>query len=182
MINLILGTFYIFKNKMYNRTYTNDIPRIEPKMPWYRQYSYFYAPPNNIINGLYLGSSYNAYNWNHITQNRINVIINITQEIDNFYPNYLTYYKFRILDNNIDDISLILNQTYQIIDRHLLNGDRILVHCYMGASRSASVIINYLMRKNNLTYIQAKNYVLNIRPVVNLSVKFDQTLRTPLLE
>jgi hypothetical protein len=179
MFNYIFGSFYIFKNKLLNWTYTNDIPRIEPKMPWYRQYSYFYAPGNRIMNGLYLGSSYNAYDWNFLISNNINVIINLTHEIDNFYQNYprFTYYKYRIHDNNIDDIEPILRDSYTVLNRHIDQGDRVLVHCFMGASRSASVVIYYLMNKHNFRYEQAKNYVISQRPLVNLSFRFDQTLR-----
>lgn len=179
MMNYLLGSYYIFKNKFFSLGFTGDVPRIEPKLPWYRQYSYFYSPSTKIINGLYLGSSYNAYDLDHLTSNNINVIINITYEIDNFYENQLrmTYYKFRIHDNNQDDITNILTQTYEIIDRHIRNGDIILVHCYMGASRSASVIIYYMMNKYNMTYDNARNYVSSLRPLVNLSHKFDLTLK-----
>ncbi len=179
MMNYLWGSYYIFKNKISNWGYSNDVPRIEPKLPWYRQYAHFYSPASKIVNGLYLGSSFNAYDINQLNLNNIKVIINITHEIDNFHENNLlmTYYKFRIHDNNQDDITTILGQTYEIIERHLNRGEKVLVHCYMGASRSASVIIHYLMNKYNMTYEQAKNYVINIRPLVNLSFKFDQTLK-----
>ncbi len=175
----IIGSLYILKNKLVNFNVSKKVPRIEPIMPWYYQYSYFYSEPTLVSNRLYLGSSFNAYNINHIKNNNINVIINVTHEIDNFHEHddKITYYKFPILDNNQDDITPILNVTYDIIERQLSKGDVILVHCYMGASRSASVVINYLMKKLNWDYEKAKTHVLNERPLVNLSEKFDNTLK-----
>jgi protein-tyrosine phosphatase len=46
----------------------------------------------------------------------------------------------------------------------------------MGASRSATVIIYYLMRKYYIPYKIAKNIVIQKRPIINLSVKFHNTL------
>jgi protein-tyrosine phosphatase len=105
--------------------------------------------------------------------------LNITDEIDNFYEgkNNLIYYKFPIRDNNLDDISSILNESYNVIEHHLELGDRVLVHCYMGASRSASVVIHYIMKKYGVSYEQTVNLVKRGRPVVNLTEKFQNTLK-----
>jgi protein-tyrosine phosphatase len=180
-MDYIIGTFYILKNKLcfFNIFENIQIPRIKSILPWYVQYMYFYSAPTEIINNLYLGSSFNAYAIQNLKNKNVNVIINITEEIDNFHQNdsTITYYKFPIRDNNIDDITDILEQTYHIIDEHLNNENGILVHCYMGASRSASIIIYYLMKKYNMTFEEANNYVYNKRKLVNLSQKFDTTLK-----
>ena len=183
-MNYLFGSYYIIKNKLINYSFTKyDIPRIQPKMPWYRQYSYFYYPSTQILNHLYLGSSFNAYDMNDLRSKNITIIINATVEIDNYYENDLNfvYYKYPIRDNNIDDISTILDDTYSIIDRQMNEGHNILVHCYMGASRSASIVIYYIMRKFGLSYLQALYLVTTLRPLVNLSIKFDQTLRSKYL-
>lgn len=178
-MDYLFGSFYILKNKIWNFDFFKNIPRIEPKLPWYRQYGYFYSESTEIVDNLHLGSSFNAYTLNELKNKKINVVLNITEEIDNFHVDNLTmtYYKFPIKDNNNDDISTILDETYEIIDRHLSKGDGILVHCFMGASRSASVIIHYLMKKHDWSYEQALNHVSDKRKLVNLSHKFDLILR-----
>ena len=183
-MNYIYGSYHILKNKIYDLSlFGEKIPRIEPSMPWYKQYSYFYSQSNEIIEGLYLGSSFNAYNFDELQKNNIKVIINVTDNIDNYYEQnlMLTYYKYSIKDNNQDDITHILIETSNIIDQHLSKGANILVHCFMGASRSASVIIYYLMKKNNWTYGHAKTYVMMKRPLVNLSNKYETILTSFLL-
>lgn len=175
----IVGSLYILKNKLYHMDFFTSVPRIEPKLPWYRQYSWFYYSPTEIINNLYLGSSFNAFDIEELNNKNINTIINVTQEIDNYHQENtnITYHKYPIKDNNLDDITEILENSYQVIDEHLERGDVILVHCYMGASRSASVVIYYLMKKFNLGYESAKTMVCTKRQLVNLSKKFDQTLK-----
>lgn len=178
-MNYICGSLYILKNKLRDLDlFGKRVPRIEPTMPWYKQYSYFYYPSNEIIDNLYLGSSFNAYDYYELRNKNIKVIINITDNIDNYHEQnlMLTYYKYPIRDNNVDDITNILIETAQVIDLHLSKGEGILVHCYMGASRSASVIIHYLMKKNNWSYEHAKTFVMIKRPLVNLSNKFDEIL------
>lgn len=178
-MDYIFGSFYILKNKLWFLDFFKSTPRIQPKLPWYTQYGYFYSEANQIINNLHLGSSFNAYSLSELSNKKINVVINVTEEIDNFHENNLvmTYYRFPIKDNNEDDISEILDQTYELIDEHLAKGNSILVHCYMGASRSASVIIYYLMKKYDWTYQQALTDVSEKRKLVNLSHKFDFILR-----
>jgi protein-tyrosine phosphatase len=188
-MNYIYGSIYILGKKLYN--YLSSIPiirydkneaivrRVEVGLPWYSKYRYFFSESNEVIPSLFLGSSFNAYNKNEIDRKNINIILNITDEIDNFYEaeNNITYYKFPISDNNCDDISNILNESYNVIEHHLEIGDRILVHCYMGASRSASVVIHYIMKKYGISYEQTLYLVKKGRPVVNLTEKFQNTLK-----
>ena len=182
MIKYIIGTLLILWCRLVNLKLfeKKKVLRIEPKIPWYRQLGWFYSEPTKILPNLYLGSAFNAYDYENLKKLNINVIINVTKEIDNFYqPNLkFTYYKYPINDNNEEDITDILKESCKQIDLHISNSDTILVHCYMGASRSASVIINYLMCVKKQKYIFALNYVHLKRPLVNLSEKFANTLKS----
>lgn len=188
-MNYIYGSIYILGKKLYNymsfqtisSTITSNtivVKRMNDSLPWYLKYKYFFSNSKEIIPRLFLGSSFSAFNKFDLDQKNINVVLNITDEIDNFYEgkSNITYYKFPIRDNNQDDISMILEETYNIIEYHLELGDRILVHCFMGASRSASIVINYIMKKYNTTYINAFNLVKRTNPIINLTEKFYNTL------
>ena len=48
----------------------------------------------------------------------------------------------------------------------------ILVHCFMGSSRSATVIIAYLIKYLNYSLIDAMQFVKTKRVVVNLNKDF----------
>jgi protein-tyrosine phosphatase len=81
-----------------------------------------------------------------------------------------------LYDNNKDAITPYLEESYKyIVD----NADKkILVHCFMGASRSASFVIYYIMKKYNKTFDEALECVKDKRSMVNLSTKFEENLRT----
>ena len=131
-LNYLLGTGYILRDKIINYELNLDpITRIYPKKSLLEQYTYFYSEPSQIVPNLYLGSAFNAYNRNHLEKYNINVIINITKEISNYFEQYCkyTYYKYPILDNDKEDISNILIETANTIDYHLSRGDIVLVHC-----------------------------------------------------
>ena len=181
MWKYIIGTLIILWLRLSNgKIFSNKkVLRIEPKVPWYKQVRLFYSNPTKILPNLYLGSAFNAWDWCMIGKTNINVIINVTKEIDNFYQDSLgfTYYKYPIADDNNEDIHTILLNSYEQLDWHLSNGDCVLVHCYMGASRSATVIINFLMRKFNLDYVTAYSIVKEKRPEINLSELFANTLK-----
>ena len=178
-MNYIFGTLSIIKTKIItNDISINNIPRCNEIIPLYKQYYIFYNESSKIIDRLYLGSCFNALNKSELIKKQINVIINVTNNINNYYENDLdiTYYKFPIRDNNIDDITPILIKSFDIIDNHLKNGDIILIHCYMGASRSASIIIYYLIKKYNLSYNYVKKFILQKRNIINLSKYYDDIL------
>ena len=187
-MNYIYGSIYILGKKLYNYFYSSPIikydkndsivKRVDIGLPWYLKYKYFFSECNEIIPSLFLGSSFNAYNRDELKRKNITIILNITDEISNFYEDEsnLIYYQFPIRDNNIDDISTILNESYNVIEHHLSLGNKVLVHCYMGASRSASVVIHYLMGKYHMSYDQSLHIVKSRRPIVNLSEKFQNTL------
>ena len=48
----------------------------------------------------------------------------------------------------------------------------ILVHCFMGSSRSASIVIGYLMKKLNLRRRDALNLAKQKRDLVNINTDF----------
>ena len=51
------------------------------------------------------------------------------------------------------------------------------VHCQMGVSRSATIVIGYLMLKENMTLVDAVSLVKSRRPIVNPNPGFIEQLR-----
>ena len=59
-----------------------------------------------------------------------------------------------------------------------IEGDKkVLVHCIAGASRSATIIIAYLMWKKQLNYIESYNILEKIRPIVYPNYGFVRQLK-----
>jgi protein-tyrosine phosphatase len=193
-------------------------------------------PPTEIIDGLFIGSANNASNLNTLREYNIGAIINVTQEIPNYYENnsnsvcdnsdihtlygqldnvgysseFLSDHKLdNIVDNTIDNTVDNLNNNKnnksndsfvymripakdinsqsmkqyftpvcEFIDKYRLEHPEkaILIHCYVGASRSATMMIAYLMKDRDMTFNETLDLVIDKRPFVNLNQTFAEEL------
>jgi protein-tyrosine phosphatase len=68
-------------------------------------------------------------------------------------------------------------EAYDFFEECQTNNKKVLVHCYMGSSRSASTIIYYMIRKYNYSFDDAFQYLKERRPHVNLNTNFESELR-----
>ena len=121
--------------------------RIYPSSSYYIEYSTFWGSPIHIVDNIYLGSAFNAADYETLKKNNIKIIMNATKEISDYYPKYFSYYRYKLYDNNKHRIKKYLEKSYEDIIYNQQNTQgNILIHCFMGASRSASIVIYYLMR------------------------------------
>ena len=70
-----------------------------------------------------------------------------------------------------------IKETGEFIRGAIEGGGQVLVHCFAGVSRSASVVIAYLMRYHNMTYSQACAHVRDRRPWINPNPGFVNQLK-----
>jgi len=145
---------------------------------------------------LYLGNWKCAYYLGKTTtpsnvgnENNMNVeirhVINMTPHISNFHNWYL--FKQRgaddviymddtgIQDNEQANVSQHFERTFDFIDE-VAKEKPVLVHCVVGASRSSSVVIAYLMKKNHWNVETALNYCKSRRSVVKPNRAFLEQL------
>lgn len=52
-------------------------------------------PSSKIFDYLYLGTEWNASNWEELEANNCRFILNVTREIPNFFPQHIQYYNVR---------------------------------------------------------------------------------------
>ena len=148
--------------------------RIFPKVSYIEQIQTFFGEPTLIIDSIYLGSAFNAGNSEMIDRNNIGLIINMTNEITNHYEGNIQYKRYPLYDNNKDSIELYLEDTYNDICKFKEENPNknILVHCFMGASRSATVVAYYLIKKYNFNVDDAIIKIKEKRALVNPTAKF----------
>ena len=131
--------------------------------------------PTHIIDNIYLGNAYNASNYNNLKKLNIGLVINITNEIPNYYENDFKYLNIKIDDKNGCDIlqhfSTFLD-TINNFKKNNINNKNILIHCFMGSSRSATLSCIYILNKYNKTVEQSIKFIKNKRPVVNINISF----------
>lgn len=160
-----------------------DNKRIFPTVGYYEAASTFVNPPTHIIENIYLGGSYNAASYQTLKDCNITTIMNITKEISNYFPDDFEYVRYDIYDNNVHSIQQYLEDAFQKIQYYQKNREgNILIHCHMGASRSATVIIYYLMKTqfhengDAFTFEDALEFVKNKRPIINPTFRFTKDL------
>jgi len=126
------------------------VKRIYTKLPNLTQLSWFFGNPTYIKDKIYLGSAFNAATKSTLDSLNIKYIINVTDKIENYFPDSYQYKTYIIDDNDQQHIIPFLEQSYKKIKKFQEKNDgNILVHCVMGASRSASIVCYYLMREYN---------------------------------
>ncbi|XP_062406017.1 protein phosphatase Slingshot homolog 3 isoform X2 [Sardina pilchardus] len=134
--------------------------------------------PSKILDYLYLGSEWNAANFEELQKNNIGYILNVTMEIDNFFPGSFTYMNIRVYDVESTDLLPHWKNTYTFINSARQSGQAVLVHCKMGVSRSASTVMAYLMKQQGMPLEEALAYVRDRRPIVQPNDGFMQQLQT----
>lgn len=179
MLGFIKSVYYVTKDKLYDQIYyhprkINSDERIGHDSGYLEKIITLFSEPCHIVDNIYLGSAFNAANYNQLDNLGIQIIINITNEISNYFPAYFNYKQYPIYDDNTDSLLKYLDDSYRYI---LENKDKkILVHCYAGASRSASVILYYLMKKNNISFEEAYDFIMTKRSIVNISNQYHDDL------
>ncbi|NXK85639.1 SSH1 phosphatase, partial [Formicarius rufipectus] len=132
--------------------------------------------PSLIFDHLYLGSEWNASNLEELQGSGIDYILNVTREIDNFFPGLFAYHNIRVYDEETTDLLAHWNEAYHFINKAKKNHSKCLVHCKMGVSRSASTVIAYAMKEFGWSLEKAYNYVKQRRSIARPNAGFMRQL------
>jgi len=81
----------------------------------------------------------------------------------------------RIEDDKNEDIKSIFDGCHEFIDEHIKVRD-VVVHCAAGVSRSATIVISYIMKKCGYTYMEAHDYVRARRSIISPNSGFTMQL------
>lgn len=127
---------------------------------------------SKITDTLYLSDSVVARNYDELKKLGIKQILTIGAELEpHKHPDFDAIH-IKIHDCHTVDISKYFNTAFEFIRRAPT-----LVHCYAGISRSATLVISYLMREKNMSYSEALEYCIKARPVVNPNQGFVNKLK-----
>ncbi|KAK1904718.1 Protein phosphatase Slingshot like [Dissostichus eleginoides] len=134
--------------------------------------------PSKIFDFLYLGSEWNAANFEELQKNNVGYILNVTREIDNFFPESFTYMNIRVYDVEASDLLPHWTDTFNFINTARDSGQAVLVHCKMGVSRSASTVMAYAMKEHHWSLEMALDYVRDRRSIAKPNEGFMRQLQT----
>ncbi|KAH0952570.1 hypothetical protein HN011_003617 [Eciton burchellii] len=136
---------------------------------------------DEIEPGLFLGNLTAATNIDWLKEARITHILTVDscplpRKIQEHLPNLNTKY-IQVTDMPREDLLTHLEESYEFIDRALESSGRVLVHCYFGVSRSATVVIGYMMKKHELSFTDTFQIVKSKRRFVAPNPGFVAQLR-----
>ncbi|MBN3298839.1 STYX protein, partial [Amia calva] len=137
-----------------------------------------------ILPGLYLGP-YSAAMKSKLPvleKQGITHIVCVRQDIEaNFikpnFPQKFRYLVLDIADNPVENIIRYFPMTKEFIDGCLQDGGKVLVHGNAGISRSAALVIAYLMETFGVKYRDAFSHVQERRFCINPNVGFVHQLQ-----
>lgn len=131
------------------------------------------AAPYQILPHLYLGCRKVATCLPSLKTNGITNVLNVTSSIPNkFVAAGLTYKQIAVEDSH--DVNMIqhLPEAFAFIEKARVSGERVLVHCHAGMSRSVTVILAYLMKFFNHTLDSAYEHVKQIKSDISPNFSF----------
>ncbi|KAL0836785.1 hypothetical protein Bca101_088675 [Brassica carinata] len=162
--------------------------------------------PSLIQEGLYLGSFAAASNKNVLKSCNVTHILTVASSLRPAHPGDFVYkvvpgikgftllyriYVFLallrsgiscfvyviVVDKEDTNLEIYFDECIDFIDEAKKQGGSVLVHCFVGKSRSVTVIVAYLMKKHGMTLTQALQHVQSIRPVANPNTGFIRQLQ-----
>ncbi|XP_032528858.2 dual specificity protein phosphatase 13B-like isoform X1 [Danaus plexippus] len=130
---------------------------------------------NEVYPGLFVGDAVAAKDKAFLRRMGINYVLNTAEgkrytQVDTDHIYYrdcpgLRYKGFQLMDLPTTDISKYFHIAANFIDEGISRGGRVLVHCMMGVSRSATCAIAFLMIKRGMTLTEALALVRSRRDI-----------------
>lgn len=131
------------------------------------------SPCDYIIDNIYLGSCIAASDIDFLKNKNIKYICNISDNIPNFFNDNIKYFNIKKKDNGKENLDKNeLDNSYHFILNSQKSKQNILIHCFVGRSRSVSILIYYLMNKYDLSIKESIYFLKSKRKWINPSIKF----------
>eukprot|EP00877_Chromochloris_zofingiensis_P003166 jgi/Chrzof1/12850/Cz07g09180.t1 len=132
--------------------------------------------PNAIEDRLYLSSAYTEVAKDVLKKHGITHVLQVGHELTPSHPDDFVYGHVAIVDRYDTDLVYHLPAACTFIQQGQKQG-KVLVHCVHGQSRSAAVVIGYLMWRDGVSYHEAYHKVKLQRPRIQPNDGFELQLQ-----
>ncbi|XP_036381455.1 dual specificity protein phosphatase 10 [Megalops cyprinoides] len=127
-----------------------------------------------ILPFLFLGNERDAQDLDLLLHLNIGFVVNVTTHLPLYHLNtgLVRYKRLPATDNSRQNLRQYFEEVFEFIEEARDAGRGVLVHCQAGVSRSATIVIAYLMKHTLMTMMDAYKYVRGRRPVVSPNLNF----------
>lgn len=136
---------------------------------------------DRVLENLYIGGVEAVLDSERLAEQGIRAVVCCNRELEfptsNFLPE-LEYYRVDVEDMGREPIELFFPEATEFIHAQLQQERPVLVHCKAGVSRSASVVLAYLMEYCGYSLHEAFLLMLHHRPTITPNPGFMEQLRS----
>ncbi|KAJ7065208.1 protein-tyrosine phosphatase-like protein [Mycena amicta] len=137
--------------------------------------------PSLIVPRLYLSDYLTAHNEKDLVRLNISHVVSVLDRVPSI-PGHIPEDRklhISVADRSDVDISQYLTQTTAFIAAALAESEdnNVLVHCFQGVSRSATVVCAYLVATTSMSSSESIGYVQGKRPIVCPNLGFRRQLQ-----
>eukprot|EP00347_Sterkiella_histriomuscorum_P001470 403371914 len=103
-------------------------------------------------------------------------ILQVAAGFQPFFPGQFKYKVINVLDMPFENLGRYFQSGINFIKQAIASGGSVLVHCYAGISRSASIVIAYLMQEMEMPMYNAMTFTRQRRPIIFPNPGFQKQL------
>lgn len=123
---------------------------------------------STILEGfLYLGAKGVTADRQRLAEMKIGYILGVSEDPPPEYSEDIEYLHVSVGDTVTEDMSPYFDPACEFIERARCDHKGVLVHCTMGMSRSATLVLAYLVRHSSMSLAEALVWLKQRRPVAS---------------
>ncbi|KAA0708206.1 Dual specificity protein phosphatase 10 [Triplophysa tibetana] len=127
-----------------------------------------------VLPFLFLGNERDAQDREQMQRLNIGYILNVTTHLPlyHFDLGLFNYKRLPATDSNKQNLRQYFEEAFEYIEEAHQAGQGLLIHCQAGVSRSATIVIAYLMKHTWMTMTDAYKFVKSRRPIISPNLNF----------
>jgi len=134
--------------------------------------------PSDNLGGLFLGDLKISQDLNRLKQLERKVILDMAGLNYSYRKEHnIICQSIKAEDEPDFDLRVHFKGCFDFIHEHRVKGENVLVHCRVGKSRSATIVIGYLMHSQKMDFQTAFQFVKEIRSIAQPNEGFVEQLK-----
>jgi dual specificity MAP kinase phosphatase len=115
-----------------------------------------------VLPFLYLGCHKDAKDWDIIQSHNIKYVMNVTDKCESRFEEHVKFLRLPVRDAGDENILIYFDRAIAFIEEARCLGSGVLVHCFAGISRSATIAIAYIMKHKKWSLNESYKSVLTL--------------------